>query len=232
MVEKISFFRSYYESIKDQDPATYKEALNAVFAYVFDDADISIEDLSPSARMFFILVKPYIDTSLKKSANGKHGGSKSEANDKQNESKPKANPKQKPSNKNKNIEVEVEEEIEVGNNNAREPRIYDYKTLVSQFDSREVGEAMCEWLDCRLDNKAIYPPAAMSDDINKAMRYEKQYGGQAVIDVLKASLTYQRPVWDRLGRSQPKARSGTESGTDYLLRRIAEEEAKEKANAE
>lgn len=230
MVEKISFFRSYYESIKDQDPATYKEALNAVFAYVFDDADISIEDLSPSARMFFILVKPYIDTSLKKSANGKQGGSKSEANDKQNESKPKANPKQKPSNKNKNIEVE--EEIEVGNNNARTREThpaYNPEILKNSFESPELAEQFGVWMDCRLADPATYPPAAIADDLSKAKRYEKEYGSQAVIDVLKASLSYKRPVWDRLARGKPKG--GTENGFDYLQRRIAEEEAKEKANA-
>lgn len=121
-----------------------------------------------------------------------------------------------------------------GGNNARAretPHAYNPETLKNSFESPELAEQFGVWMDCRFSDPATYPPAAISDDLSKAKRYEKEYGAQAVIDVLKASLSYKRPVWDRLERSQSKARSGTEDGTDYLLRRIAEEEAKEKKNA-
>lgn len=226
MVEKISFFRSYYESIKGQDPETYKEALNAIFAYVFDEVDIDLDGLSPSARMFCILVKPYVDSSLKKSASGKQGGSRTEANEKQTESKSEANEKQKPSNKNKKENKNIEVEIEGVNTT----RAYAQEKLLEQFSSPELAQTFDDWVQSRNSRRELYPPAAMSDDLAKAKAGEKQYGAQAVMDVLKASFGYLRPVWDRLGRSQPKARSGTENGTDYLLRRIAEEEAKEAGN--
>lgn len=110
---------------------------------------------------------------------------------------------------------------------------YDTDVLMQEFDSPELAATFGEWIDCRMDARmGPYPPAAMADDLSKARTYEKKYGAQAVMDVLKASFTYKRPVWDRLEKSNPAARSGTqhENGTDYLLRRIEEEEAKEALN--
>lgn len=104
--EKITFFKSYFDAVEGLPAEQYKEVLNAVFNYVFND--IEPENLSPLANGFFILMKPNIDTSLKRSASGKQGGStptetasKPEAKSKQTASKPEAKPKQNYTDKDK-----------------------------------------------------------------------------------------------------------------------------------
>lgn len=115
MVDRITFFQSYYDAMSDLPADTFKEIMDAVFGYVFYDKEP--ENLSAIAKGYFILMKPNLDSSLKKASSGKLGGStpkhdevKDEANDKQAESKLKANDKQAESNIEE--EVEVEKEVE------------------------------------------------------------------------------------------------------------------------
>lgn len=74
MTDKFSFFRSFYDAIKDFPADDYKEAMNAILAYAFDEEDP--EGLSLLAGTFFKLTKPNIDSSVKASESGKRGGAK------------------------------------------------------------------------------------------------------------------------------------------------------------
>lgn len=82
MADKISFFRSYHEASKDLDPETYKEAMISILDYAFDDKEIDVSKMSASARMFFMLTKPNIDASIKKSRGGAKGGRSQKDDDK------------------------------------------------------------------------------------------------------------------------------------------------------
>ena len=91
--KSISFFRSYYEAaclITDQtDRADF---YHAIFTYVFTGEEPLYITGTPLAM--FKLVKPNLDSSLKKAEAGAVGGSKSQANRKQSSSKTEANDKQ------------------------------------------------------------------------------------------------------------------------------------------
>ena len=84
-------YRSFYEAAKHLDKEAQADFLMAVCAYSLDGEEM---ELTGVAAAMFALVRPTLDTSRKKSASGKHGGSKSKANAKQDESTEEANCKQ------------------------------------------------------------------------------------------------------------------------------------------
>ena len=98
-----SFLRSFYEAACTiTDKKEQADFYNAIFRYAFDGEE---SDITGTPLAMFLLAKPNIDFSLKKSEAGALGGStrrerngnsesKPQANDKQSESKPQANDKQ------------------------------------------------------------------------------------------------------------------------------------------
>jgi hypothetical protein len=93
--KSFSFFISYWEAIEELPESQQLPVLKAIIKYAFFDEEPT--QFKGIKRAVFLLVKPTLDNSKKKSANGKQGGSKPKANCKQSESKPKANRKQTPS---------------------------------------------------------------------------------------------------------------------------------------
>lgn len=87
-----SFFVSYIEAIEEIPEKEQLAVLKAIIKYaLYDEEPKGFKGIKQAV---FLLVKPTLDKSKQKSANGKQGGSKLKANKKQNESKPKANGKQ------------------------------------------------------------------------------------------------------------------------------------------
>ena len=87
-----SFFVSYIEAVEELPEKEQLAALKAIIKYALYDKEP--ENFKGIKRAVFLLVKPTLDKSKQKSANGKQGGSKTKAKAKQTESKPKANGKQ------------------------------------------------------------------------------------------------------------------------------------------
>lgn len=101
---QFTFYRSFWEAVQSLPKKDKLPVLEAIISYALDGATPS--GLSQSQSAFFLLVKPNLDASRKKAANGKQGGSK-----------PKANGKQTASKKEDEIENEEEEEKEKENEN-------------------------------------------------------------------------------------------------------------------
>ena len=95
---QFTFYRSFWEAIRELPAKDKAAVICAVCAYVFDEEAPSLQGTS---KAIFSLMKPTLDSSAKKAANGKLGGSKSKANAKQTEKE-----------KEKEDEVEKEGEIE------------------------------------------------------------------------------------------------------------------------
>lgn len=85
---KFSFFRSYWEALRGLPDKDRLSLYDAITAYALDGVQPT---LTKTQAAFFCLMKPNLDASRKKQANGKQGGSKLKANSKQTESKPQAN---------------------------------------------------------------------------------------------------------------------------------------------
>lgn len=131
---QFTFYKSYWDAIEELPSKSQLPILKAIIRYaLFGEEPTS---LSSVCRAVFLLVKPTLDASRKKAANGKLGGKSSKANDKQNESKPQAPPKQTAREK----EGEKEKEIEIeGENNKRSngeaPVPFDGKSFTAFWDA-------------------------------------------------------------------------------------------------
>lgn len=90
MAQRFTFFRSYYESVKELPPEDFKEVLMVLFKFVFENE--MPENLSPTAQMFWTLVEPTARISVIRSAAGQI---KKESNKNQTRIKPKSKQNQK-----------------------------------------------------------------------------------------------------------------------------------------
>ena len=101
---QMTFYASFWGAINSMAKKDQLPVFRAVIAYGLNGCHE--EKLSVGQEAFFSLMKPVLDSSRKKAANGKQGGSKPKANGKQNASE---------NEKEKEIEVEVEKEVEIEN---------------------------------------------------------------------------------------------------------------------
>lgn len=103
---QFTFYKSFFDAIMRIKKKTDREdVFEAVCIYALTGEEPDLDALPDAAAVAFLLIKPNLDASRRKAANGKRGGnakqgdavSKEEANVKQSESKPQANDKQTPS---------------------------------------------------------------------------------------------------------------------------------------
>lgn len=105
---QFTFYKSYWDAIEELPAKAQLPILKAIIRYaLFGEEPAS---LTPVCRAVFLLVKPTLDASRKKAANGKQGGSK-----------PKAKGKQTQREGEKEEEIEKENEIEGENEKKQDP---------------------------------------------------------------------------------------------------------------
>jgi len=109
MSDHFTFFKSYYESVKELDAETKAEYFDALFEYALEN--IEHDFVSPVAKAVFTAIKPNIDKSKARQSAGKAGGKQSKATGNQNAIKNEANQSktnQKQSDKEKDKEKDKE----------------------------------------------------------------------------------------------------------------------------
>lgn len=104
---QFTFYRSFYNSIKDLPDEVQHHVLMAVLRYALDG--IPPEGLEMYENSIFLLIQPNLDSSAKKAANGRLAKGKPKAKAKQNESK---GEKEKETEIEKEVETEIENELE------------------------------------------------------------------------------------------------------------------------
>lgn len=73
MREAITFYKSFYEAIQEEeDPIKRLQAYEAILGYAF--YDMEPENLQGIGKAVYILAKPIIDASNRNVENGKKGG--------------------------------------------------------------------------------------------------------------------------------------------------------------
>lgn len=74
MIDRYTFFRSYYDSLKELPAQEFKNVMCAMNAYVFEGQEPNLDGF---AKSVFLLIKPHLDKSMeiveKRSAAGKAG---------------------------------------------------------------------------------------------------------------------------------------------------------------
>ena len=99
----MTFYASFWDALNGLPKKDQLPVFRAVVSYgLYGEHN---ETLSTSQNAFFALMRPVLDASRKKAANGKHGGSKPKANGKQDESE-----KEKENENENEIENEIEYE--------------------------------------------------------------------------------------------------------------------------
>jgi hypothetical protein len=97
----MTFYASFWDALNGLPKKDQLPVFRAVVSYgLYGEHN---ETLSTSQNAFFALMRPVLDASRKKAANGKHGGSKPKANGKQDESE-----KENEAEKEKENEIEYE----------------------------------------------------------------------------------------------------------------------------
>lgn len=112
MRAQFTFYRSFWDAIKELPAKDRTALLSAICEYALDGKEPTLTGIQ---RSIFTLIKPTLDTSARKADSGRLGGSKREANGKQTGSKPEANAKQTAREKEREVEKEGEREIEIEN---------------------------------------------------------------------------------------------------------------------
>lgn len=123
---QFTFYRSFWEAVRDLPKKDRLPIYEAVIAYALDGTEPA--GLSKAQAGYFLLMKPNLDSARKKAASGKQGGSKPKGNGKQKESKPQAPGKQ--------IQMEKEGEKEIEKENETEGEKEKEQTESAHFDGR------------------------------------------------------------------------------------------------
>lgn len=209
--EQFTFYRSFWESLKELPKKDQLPFVFAICSYVFEE---ETKPITGAAKSAFVLVKPILDKASKKAASGKQGGIKSKANNKQTESKTEANEKQTES----HIQVEVEKEIEIENdsyyikNNVNKKAaavIDDFLNRINPTPSQsclhtlsgyadKLGTAVCKRaFDIALDNRKTNWPY-----IQAILQDKLENGVQCLAD------------WDELDKKRKELKKHGKSGND------------------
>jgi hypothetical protein len=117
--------RSYYEAIKDLPDSDRLSIVDAIFRYVFEAA--APESLSPHLAGYFILLRPNIDSSVRKYAAQKSNGAKGGR-----PPKPKDNPSKTQLKPNGNQEKDTDTDMD----KEREKEIYSRAASQRSADTR------------------------------------------------------------------------------------------------
>ena len=108
--DQFTFYRSYYEAMKDLSVEECTKLLLAIAAYALDEEE---PELSGSCSACFKLIRPTLDSGRNKAANRMNA-------EEQSEIKPKTNGNKAKSNQNKSEQTEIKSEQTETNRKERE----------------------------------------------------------------------------------------------------------------
>lgn len=68
-----TFFRSFHEALEDMDDEMYGQCVRMLSEYAFNDI---VPNVTGGAKMFWVIIKPILDSSIKTHFSGRQGGLK------------------------------------------------------------------------------------------------------------------------------------------------------------
>lgn len=123
--DQFTFYRSYYEAMKDLSVEECTKLLLAIAAYALDEEE---PELSGSCSACFKLIRPTLDSGRNKAANRMNA-------EEQSEIKPKTNGNKAKSNQNKSEQTEIKSEQTETNRKEREKERESEKEKEREYDS-------------------------------------------------------------------------------------------------
>lgn len=218
---QFTFYRSFASALKRiRKDADRAKAYDAICDYALDGKEPDLSGLPDAAAIAFDLIRPVLDTSKRKSENGKRGANaKREKEDskpkakrkqassksKQNDSKPEANAKRGETSSEKEKEKEKEKELE---NECYLPLTPSLREIVKQ------------WVTYKEERKEAYKPTGLQKLVSQIANATEKYGEKAMADVIERSMAanYQGIVFDWLERGNSRGTGANAAGNQTPTR--------------
>ena len=218
---QFTFYRSFASALKRiRKDADRAKAYDAICDYALDGKEPDLSGLPDAAAIAFDLIRPVLDTSKRKSENGKRGANaKREKEDskpkakqkqasnksKQNDSKPEANAKRGETSSEKEKEKEKEKELE---NECYLPLTPSLREIVKQ------------WVTYKAERKEAYKPTGLQKLVSQIANATEKYGEKAMADVIERSMAanYQGIVFDWLERGNSRGTGANAAGNQTPTR--------------
>ena len=218
---QFTFYRSFASALKRiRKDADRAKAYDAICDYALDGKEPDLSGLPDAAAIAFDLIRPVLDTSKRKSENGKRGANaKREKEDskpkakqkqassksKQNDSKPEANAKRGETSSEKEKETEKEKELE---NECYLPLTPSLREIVKQ------------WVTYKAERKEAYKPTGLQKLVSQIANATEKYGEKAMADVIERSMAanYQGIVFDWLERGNSRGTGANAAGNQTPTR--------------
>lgn len=129
------FYKSFYEAIKETDKETQNQLFNAICQKALYEKDI---ELTGTARILYVLIKPQLEANSKRYADGKKGGRPKKETTGYKKEKTTGFENEKP-NKNNNVNENVNENENVNNNDNVSDSCVDGLQKVVDFYNENIG---------------------------------------------------------------------------------------------
>lgn len=218
---QFTFYRSFASALKRiRKDADRAKAYDAICDYALDGKEPDLSGLPDAAAIAFDLIRPVLDTSKRKSENGKRGANaKREKEDskpkakqkqassksKQNDSKPEANAKRGETSSEKEKEKEKEKELE---NECYLPLTPSLREIVKQ------------WVTYKAERKEAYKPTGLQKLVSQIANATEKYGEKAMADIIERSMAanYQGIVFDWLERRNSRGTGANAAGNQTPTR--------------
>ena len=202
---QFTFYSSFFDALsRIKKKADRADAYDAICNYALYAKEPDFSKMSDAAQIAFLLIKPNLDASRRKSKSGKEGGSK-KAKAKQTESKPEANGKQGEPEREKEKEVEKENKKEYECTPPTPPKPQTLDMLLPEYGFGDpLAEKVREWVTYKRERKDKYTEQGLKSLLAQIRKHALKHGDAAVIDLIDLSMSngWKGIIWDKLEEPQ------------------------------
>ena len=197
---QFTFYDSFYRAVsRIRKKADKADAYDAIVAYALYGQEPDLDKLPDAAAIAFEVIRPNLDASRRKAANGKQGGKYK----KQTESKPEANASKTEANRKQVKEQDKDKDKEQMLYTPLPPKGEPAKQE-PEPDLSDLSPAMQakvkQWLAYKRERRETYKPTGLQVLLGKIRNSVKLYGETAVCELIDNSMSsgYQGILFDRL----------------------------------
>lgn len=205
------FYRSFYTALKNMPAEEFKQTISAVCEYSFDGIEPDLEGIP---FMAFELIRPHIDASNKRYADGKRGGRPRKNPSFEIEKPPfsvlenhgyeneKANNKDKVKDKDK---VKEKDKVKDKESMAAQPQV---DAIEEMCFSPELESAVRSWVRYKTEKRQGYKETGLRSLLTRIKKEADANGDRAVINLIQECMAnnWQGIIWDRLKQDKVKSR--------------------------
>lgn len=216
---QFTFYRSFASALKRiRKDADRAKAYDAICDYALDGKEPDLSGLPDAAAIAFDLIRPVLDTSKRKSENGKRGAN---AKREKEDSKPKAKQKQA-SSKSKQNDSKPEANAKRGETSSEKEKEKEKKLENECYLplTPSLREIVKQWVTYKAERKEAYKPTGLQKLVSQIANATEKYGEKAMADVIERSMAanYQGIVFDWLERGNSRGTGANAAGNQTPTR--------------